>query len=103
MPEVIVSQSDYTYGSLRDAVFEMMASLMKEPIGRQSRVLIKPNLLMPARVDRAVLTHPLVVRAVAEYVIEQGAHPQISDSPAVGSFPRILKTGGMKRLSLEWM
>jgi len=97
MPEVIVTRSDYTYRSLKPAVFEMMESLLKERISRQSKVLIKPNLLLPARADRAVLTHPLVVRAVAEYVIEQGAHPQISDSPAVGSFRRILKTGGYKK------
>jgi len=58
------------------------------------RVLIKPNLLSPAGPERAVLTHPLVVRAVAEYVLSKGGRPQISDSPALGSFEKLLKEGG---------
>jgi uncharacterized protein (DUF362 family)/Pyruvate/2-oxoacid:ferredoxin oxidoreductase delta subunit len=58
------------------------------------RVLIKPNLLMPAGPDQAVTTHPLVVKAAVEYVLAKGAHPQVSDSPSVGNFQKIIKQGG---------
>jgi uncharacterized protein (DUF362 family)/NAD-dependent dihydropyrimidine dehydrogenase PreA subunit len=62
---------------------------------------------LPAKPDRAILTHPLVVRAVAEYVLEKGAHILIADSPAMGSFERILKQGGylsaFEGLNAEWM
>ena len=57
-------------------------------------VVIKPNFLAPAAPETAILTHPLVVKAVVEYVLEKGAKAVISDSQAVGSFSRILKTGG---------
>ncbi len=64
---------------------------------RGDRVLIKPNLLLPASPEKAVLTHPLVVRAAAEYVLEKGGRPLVADSPATGSMENILKTGGFHR------
>ncbi len=57
-------------------------------------MLIKPNFLAPAPPDQAVTTHPLLVRAAAEFALEHGARVQISDSPAMGSFARLLKVGG---------
>ncbi len=54
--------------------------------------MIKPNLLSAASPEDAILTHPLVIKAAVEYVLEKGARPQVSDSPAIGSFERILKT-----------
>lgn len=96
MNEVIIRKSEYKYPSLRQSVFEIMDSLAGEQIQRKSRVIIKPNLLASASPDRAVLTHPLVVRAVVEYVLDRGAAPQISDSSAVGSFDRVLKDSGIK-------
>jgi uncharacterized protein (DUF362 family)/NAD-dependent dihydropyrimidine dehydrogenase PreA subunit len=57
-------------------------------------VLIKPNFLAPARPERAMTTHPLVVRAVVEYVLEKGVHPLVADSPGTGSFERLLRKGG---------
>lgn len=46
------------------------------------RVLLKPNLVSSAPLDRAVTTHPTVVRAVAEMVREAGGKVWIGDSPA---------------------
>jgi len=46
------------------------------------RVLLKPNLIAPLPLDRAVTTHPAVVRAVAEMVQEAGGEVWIGDSPA---------------------
>jgi uncharacterized protein (DUF362 family)/Pyruvate/2-oxoacid:ferredoxin oxidoreductase delta subunit len=61
-----------------------------------SRVLIKPNLLSPATPRQAILTHPAIVRAVAEYILEKGARPLIADSPAMGSFETLLRTSGIR-------
>ncbi len=58
------------------------------------RVLIKPNLLLAAKPAQAVTTHPLVVRAVVEFVRDQGGQPVIADSPAVGRMSRIYRGGG---------
>ena len=49
-------------------------------------VLLKANMLAPAAPERAVTTHPAVVRAVAELVLDAGGKPFIADSPAVPGF-----------------
>lgn len=97
MDKVIFKKASYDYDVLKPIVFNMMESIGKDLITKQARVLIKPNLLSPARPDKAVLTHPHVVKAVAEYVLSKGARPQISDSPATGSFKRIIREGGFEK------
>ena len=64
------------------------------PIESGMRVLIKPNFLAPAAPERAMTTHPLVVRAVVEHVLGQGGRPTVADSPGRGSFERLLREGG---------
>ncbi|MEW6674181.1 MAG: DUF362 domain-containing protein [Thermodesulfobacteriota bacterium] len=97
MSKVIFRQSTYQYDILKPRLYEMMASLGEDLFNGNPRVLIKPNLLSPAKPERAVLTHPLVVRAVAEYVLNKGGRPQISDSPALGSFEKLLREGGYSK------
>ncbi|MBE9506627.1 MAG: DUF362 domain-containing protein, partial [Chloroflexi bacterium] len=45
------------------------------------RVLLKPNLLLPVRPERAITTHPAVVEAMVRLVQEAGGEPFIIDSP----------------------
>lgn len=96
MPEVIFRNAAYDYETLRPKIFYIMDSLGENLILSESRVLIKPNLLAPATPDKAMVTHPLVVKAVVEYVMKKGGRPRISDSPAMGAFEKILKTSGIK-------
>jgi len=95
MSEVIVRTSTYEEKRLRPLLFEMLARLDGGRIRHGARVLVKPNLLSPASPEDAVLTHPLVVKAVVEYALEKGAAVQLSDSPAIGSFERILRISGI--------
>lgn len=95
MSTVWVKRAEYRYPSLRRHLFEMMERMGGGVIERGCRVLIKPNLLGPAPSSRAMLTHPLVLKGVVEYVLERGGRVQISDSPAMGTFDRVLKTGGI--------
>lgn len=94
MSTVIVRKAAYEYEVIRPIVFDMLASAEAPAIDVGSRVLIKPNLLAPAAPDKAVTTHPLIVRAAAEFALSRGASVQISDSPAMGNFSRLLKKGG---------
>ena len=94
--KVIIKKADYDYELLKPIVFEMLDTIASGRISRNVRVLIKPNLLSPARPDSGITTHPVLVRLVAEYALDHGAAVQISDSPAVGSFHKILKRGGYK-------
>jgi uncharacterized protein (DUF362 family)/Pyruvate/2-oxoacid:ferredoxin oxidoreductase delta subunit len=96
MAKVIVKKASYDYELLKKQVCEVMDSLGGEKITPGSNVLIKPNLLAPAPPDKAMLTHPLVVKATAEYVLQRGANLRISDSPAMGSFEKVLKESGIR-------
>ena len=93
MVKVSVRRTSYAYEELRECFFEIMEAIGGTEIGKGSRVLIKPNLLSRARPEEAILTHPLMVRAAAEYVLERGGLPVVADSPAIGSFKRILREG----------
>ncbi|PKN71642.1 MAG: (4Fe-4S)-binding protein [Deltaproteobacteria bacterium HGW-Deltaproteobacteria-12] len=96
MANVIVRNATYQYDLLRPIFFEMIEKLAGDKIKPGSRVLIKPNMLSSAHPEDAVLTHPQVLRAAVEYVLEKGARAQVSDSPAIGSFEKILKQNGAK-------
>jgi len=97
MAKVFVERASYNDKNLKAMIFEMMDRIAGNAFIRPGqKVLIKPNLLLPATPEKAILTHPLIVRAVAEYVLKQGASAQISDSPASGSFKRVFEQGGFR-------
>jgi len=92
-----VRRAAYEEAALTPLISALLDNLVGQRIGPATKVLIKPNLLLPARPEQAVLTHPLVVRAAARYVLACGATPVIGDSPAVGPFGRIWRLGGYAR------
>lgn len=94
MSTVFLQRATYHYPSLKRQLFEMLEGMGGDAIERGCRVLIKPNFLGPAPPSRGMLTHPMVVKGVVEYVLERGGRVQISDSPAMGTFERVLKEGG---------
>ncbi len=96
MSKVIVKEASYQYETLKPLLFGMMDALGGEKIKAGKQVLIKPNLLTTAKPESAILTHCLVVKAVAEYVLSKGAVPQVSDSPALGDFEKILQESGLR-------
>ncbi|MDK2930883.1 MAG: hypothetical protein PWR07_1014 [Bacillota bacterium] len=52
---------------------------------REGFVLVKPNMLSPYPLDRAVTTHPAVVGAVLNLLRRAGAEVVVGDSPGHGS------------------
>jgi uncharacterized protein (DUF362 family)/Pyruvate/2-oxoacid:ferredoxin oxidoreductase delta subunit len=94
MPTVHIRKAVYVDRVIRPLVFEMLECNEAPAIDAGARVLIKPNFLAPAAPEKAVTTHPLIVRAAAEFALAKGARVQISDSPAMGSFSKLLKKGG---------
>jgi uncharacterized protein (DUF362 family)/Pyruvate/2-oxoacid:ferredoxin oxidoreductase delta subunit len=65
------------------------------------RVLLKPNLLSTAGLERAVTTHPAVVQAVADLVKGAGGAVFIGDSPAgpVELGTEVWRTSGMAEVA----
>jgi uncharacterized protein (DUF362 family) len=67
------------------------------------KILLKPNLLSAREPERAVTTHPEVVRAMVRLVKEAGATPIVGDSPggAVKGVERVWERTGMKKMAEE--
>jgi len=93
---VIVRNATYESDALRPVIFGMMEAMGGNEIRKESRVLIKPNLLSPALPRQAVLTHPSIIRAVVEYCLDRGARPLVADSPATGVFDLLLRMSGIR-------
>jgi uncharacterized protein (DUF362 family)/Pyruvate/2-oxoacid:ferredoxin oxidoreductase delta subunit len=66
-----------------------------------ARVLVKPNMLVAKAPEKAVTTHPEVVRAVVRLVKEAGGAPVIGDSQGFGSFKRIAEVSGIGAVAEE--
>lgn len=96
MHSVIVKSSSYEQSRLRTDLFEILAQIDNDTIKNGANVLIKPNLLTSASPDQAITTHPMVIKAAAEYAISKGARVRVSDSPATGLFQKIIKECGVK-------
>jgi len=65
------------------------------------RVLLKPNLLYGKSPEKAVTTHPSVVRGMIQIVREAGGIPFIGDSPSVGGLMRTAEKAGIKAVADE--
>ncbi len=76
-------QPEHVYRSIKSSVDHLGG--MEKFVSRGDRVLLKPNFLIGRSPERCVNTHPAVVRAVAELVLEAGGKPFIGDSPQLGS------------------
>lgn len=93
----ITTAAGYAPPDLRQAVISLL-----EPLGGMSafvtpgdRVLLKPNMLAAKEPEKAVTTHPALVRVVAELVMESGGTALIGDSPGIGGFARVAKKCGI--------
>lgn len=64
-------------------------------------VLIKPNMLEALPPEKAVTTHPEVVRAVIKEVKKAGGIPVVGDSPAMGNTRKTAKETGILQVCLE--
>lgn len=100
MVDVYFRHTRYDDSGLKQVVFDMMRAMGGDTISAGARIVIKPNFLLAAGPERGITTHPKIVRHVAEFIIDKGCIPVISDSPPIGSFEKILSMGGyVKELS----
>jgi uncharacterized protein (DUF362 family)/Pyruvate/2-oxoacid:ferredoxin oxidoreductase delta subunit len=70
-------------------------------VQKSNRVLLKPNLLVGKAAEKAVTTHPSIVKGMVKIVREAGGIPFIGDSPAVGGLVRTAEKAGIKRVADE--
>lgn len=70
-------------------------------VSRGSRVLVKPNLLTAAAPEKAVTTHPAVIRSIVIAAQEAGAQVYIGDSSMLGSLSRVATVTGIRQVAEE--
>ena len=70
-------------------------------ISKGERVLLKPNFLIGRSPEKCVNTHPELVRAVAQLVLEASATPVIGDSPQMGSALKVAEKCGVAAVARE--
>ena len=74
---------EYDLACLRETVDRLFQIVGFRP-GRGTKILVKPNLLTAIPPDYLACTHPLVVRAICEHLIDAGAKVRVGDSPTFG-------------------
>lgn len=86
------SQTDVQY-----ALAELLAPLggISSFVQPGQQVLIKPNLLAAKAPEKAVTTHPEIVRAVILAVQEAGGEVSVGDSPGIGKPHQVAKASGI--------
>jgi uncharacterized protein (DUF362 family)/NAD-dependent dihydropyrimidine dehydrogenase PreA subunit len=70
-------------------------------IKKGNHVLLKPNLLYGRNPEKAVTTHPAIVKGMIQIVREAGGVPFSGDSPSVGSLKRAAEKAGIKAVADE--
>lgn len=89
----------------RERILSALRELLKPFGGMQGivkpgqKVLLKVNLLAPARPEQAVTTHPELLRGVIRLVKEAGGIPLIGDGPGVGDTLTNMKSCGMSQVA----
>lgn len=87
---------EYDPARVEDTVDRLFEAIGFRP-GRGAKVLVKPNLLAATPPHYLASTHPLVVRAVCQYLIRGGAQVQVGDSPTFGKATDIAARTGLAK------
>jgi uncharacterized protein (DUF362 family) len=87
--------SDYNVTDIKEFLEGSLESINLAQQLRNKKVLLKPNLVMGKAPQKAVNTHPGVIQAVAELLLDSSCDVSIGDSPGYESTERALKASGI--------
>jgi len=79
----VIKCKDYEEQRVENAVREALELIggLESVVKPDDKVLLKVNLLAPAKPEEAVTTHPAIVKSMIKIVKEAGGIPIIADSP----------------------
>ena len=94
---------DYSPDRLREVVTSQIKTLggIDSLVKPGQKVLIKPNMLAGKPPEKAVTTHPEIVRAVIEAVQKTGCEVQVGDSPGIGKPETVARKCGIMQVIEE--
>ncbi len=89
--------TSYNPAEVSDALNSLLKPLggMRAFVRPGQKVLVKPNMLAGKTPDRAVTTHPEIVRAVIKQVQAAGGIVSLGDSPGIGSPESVARKCGL--------
>ncbi|HQM26113.1 MAG TPA: DUF362 domain-containing protein [Syntrophorhabdus sp.] len=90
---------DYRVTDMKEFLEASLKSIGLTHQLHHKKILLKPNLVMGKAPHRAVNTHPEVVRAVAELLLDNQCSVSIGDSPGYESTERALKASGIMQVA----
>lgn len=105
-PVSIVKLDEYGSDAARTALEELLLPLgALDAVKPGMKVIIKANLVSAMRPDTAATTHPVLISALCDMLIERGATVVIGDSPGglynAAFVGRVYKVTGMTELERE--
>lgn len=94
---IFTRQDSYEPASLRASIEGLLARMggAEQLIGRNQKIILKPNLVAAAARERNVLTDPAVVEAVIQICQDLGCTVRVSDSRVIGSARNIAESNGI--------
>jgi len=95
----IVKCSSYEQYKVDKSLKESL-DLIGFDIKKYKKVLLKPNLLMAAKPDKAITTHPSILIALLKILKDSKVY--IGDSPGSPNYDDILRRTGMKKIAEEY-
>jgi len=100
----IVKCPDYDEAKVKAAIRQSveLAGGLDKVIKPKDKVILKINLMAPSPIEKAVTTHPAVIKAVIKLVQEAGGVPVVADSPGVYSVAqknRVMRKSGILELA----
>lgn len=82
--------TSYNINQIKDAILSSLKFINKD-FQEKKTYLLKPNLLKPASPDKAITTHPVIIKAVIELIKDYKAQALIGDSPGLSTPEKVLK------------
>ena len=96
----LIKQNDYTKNVLKEKIINGLKSIgFNIKTFKDARVALKPNLLMPFKAEKAVITHPEFFRALAEIVLDCNGAPVLIESPSINSLESTIKKVGYDKIA----
>lgn len=91
------SLASYDPEHVKNALINLLAPLggISQFVKPGQKVLLKPNLLAGKPAERAVTTHPALIKGVAQLVQDAGAEVWLGDSPGIGSAESVARKCGV--------
>ena len=101
------TQPDYQLKNLKYSIRQVLEPLggLASLIKRGDQVLLKPNLVLAAEPEKAVTTHPAIIKCLGEDLLDLGAKLKLGDSPGISTAFKVARKCGIeevaKKLNIE--